>query len=421
MTYSMLNPQRPARRAGLGVLACLVIALPACDFDVTNPGPIEDRFLDVEGAHWALVNGGGRALSISLAYLSYTGGVAAKELIGSGNITSHGVTLLQRDGVLSPASSETQDHYQHAQRARWISEEAVRRLRENAPDFNRYEPAAQALVHVGFANRLLGENMCVAVIDGGAAQSRMIYHQRAQQAFTEAIQVAANAGRSDLEMAARAGRASVRIWLDDWAEAVADASAVPADFEYLAHYYANNDLEHNRIYWAGASQPFRAASVYSTWFEDYYAETSDPRTPWGRDPQHATGDGSNIPFLRQLKYTSRTAPANLTTGAEMQLILAEAELRQNDWQSARTRLNALRGAVDQPPEETSGLDETWTLLWQERSIQLWLEGRQLGDRFRRESGGLPGTPVQDLSGRDVCFPIADSEINTNPNINGPNG
>src|SRR5690606_1932553 len=107
---------------------------------------------------------------------------------GSGNITNHGVTLKQRAGDLAPDQAETDEHWQLAHRARWVAEEAVRRMeRAFGTGFDSHATAAQGLLYAGYANRLLGENMCVAVIDGGAAQDRRVHFERAREAFTRAL------------------------------------------------------------------------------------------------------------------------------------------------------------------------------------------------------------------------------------------
>ena len=62
---------------------------------------------------------------------------------------------------------------------------------------------------VGFANRVLGDNMCEAVIDGGPAEPNADYFTRAEAAFTAAIAVQTG----NLETAAYAGRAQVRVHL----------------------------------------------------------------------------------------------------------------------------------------------------------------------------------------------------------------
>lgn len=413
----------PACRWARSLLLLLTIpAWAGCNFEVTNPGPVNDVNLDVAAAQVALTNGAGRTLSAAVGWLAYTGGVAALEVQGSGNITQFGVTLKQRLGILAPDQAETDEQYFRSQKARWMAEESVRRMQVAYGDkFAKDSLAAKALLYVGFANRLLGENMCVAVIDGGVAQPREVFLTRAKAAFTQAITVATSANRPDLATAAVAGRASVNAWLGDWAAVPADAGAVPKSFVYQLA-YSNIELDqYNRLYWAGASLPFRAMTVWSTYFEKHYTDTKDSRTPWAIVPGLLTGDGSSILFYRQMKYTAMASPMRLASGREMLLLQAEAQLHLGAWAAATTIMNQLRADVLLPAETTTTDVETWNMLRRERGAELWLEARTLGDVFRWERDKVPGTHYQSLTGRDRCFPIGQSEIDTNPNISGPNG
>ena len=387
----------------------------ACDTTVTNPGPVSDDQLDEEVALPAVVNGMARSLIRALNYIAYTGAAASHEIVASNTGALFAITPRQGQGILDPAIDESNDHWVYAQQARWIAEDGVRRIRATLGDrFAGSALAAQALVNVGYANRLLGENMCVGVIDNGPAQSRMIYFDRADLAFTEAIEVAQRAGDAQLGLAARAGRAAVRVWRGDWLGAIGDASLVPRSFVYQAHYTTVELDQYNRIYWANANQPYRNHSVIGTFYETYYQSVADPRTPWKKDPAIPNG-ASNVPWYFQTKFTGRDSPINLSTGREMILIIAEALLQGGDWQGSLLQINLLRSSSGMAPWTASGVGETWTVLRRERGIELWLEGRRLGDLFRWNAAGRPGD-APDTIGRHSCFPIGQTELTSNPNL-----
>lgn len=403
------------RLTGITIALALMAAATACDTSVTNPGPVSDDQLDKEVALPAVVNGMARAFIRALNYVDYTGAAASHEIVPSSNGAVFGITLRQRAGILDPATDETNDHWVFAQQARWVAEDGVRRIRATLGDrFAGSAVAAQALVDVGFANRLLGENMCFAVIDGGPQQPRAIYFDRAQAAFTEAITVAHTAGDAQLESAARAGRAAARVWLGDWAGAVSDASLVPRAFVYQARYSTVELDQYNRVYWANANQPYRNHSVIGTFYESYYQSFADPRTPWKKDPAIPNGI-SSVPWYFQTKFDRRDAPINLATGREMRLIIAESLLQGGDWQGSLAEINGLRSSIGMAPWAASGVDETWAVLRRERGIELWLEGRRLGDLFRWNAAARPGDAA-DTIGRHSCFPIGQTELTTNPNL-----
>jgi len=408
---------RRARATLVATAGFFALAISACDLTVTNPGPVPDSYLGNPAAHVGMVNGMGRALSDALNWVTLTGGAVSGEVVGSGNLIAFGVTLKQRVGELDP--NEINDHWNRAQRARWVAEDGIRRMREAlGSEFGSSPLAARALLYAGYANRLLGENFCDAVFDGGPIEPRARYFERAEAAFTEAITVAQAAGVDPIATAAVAGRAAVRVWLDDWTGAVADAQAVPKGFRYDAKMTSVHLDEYNRIVWATANQPFRTISVVNTFYADYYAETLDPRTPWDTLPGFPYGDSGDPPvrFYRQRKYTNREDGIPLSKWEEMQLILAEARLRSGDWTGAMTIINDLRAEAGVEPWSAANEVEAWERLKRERGIVLWLEGRRLGDLHRWREAGTPGANPDDV-GQDSCFPIGQDERDTDPNIN----
>jgi len=309
-------------------------------------------------------------------------------------------------------------HWRYAQQARWVAEDGLRRMRRGLGDgFSSAPLAAQALLYAGYANRLLGENMCVGVIDGGPAEPREVYFRRAEAAFTEAAEIAGRGGDAAAVSAARAGRAAARVWLGDWDGAAADARAVPAGFVFQARYSAIELDQYNRIHWSNANQPYRNLTAWGTFYESYYAQTRDPRVAWVRDPKvptTATGD----PWYAPAKYPKRESPITLSSGREMRLILAEAALRGGDWRGALALLNERRTELGLAPLGADGAEAAWGALKRERGIELWLEGRRLGDLHRWLAERTPGG-AEDMEGRSTCFPIGQSELDSNPNLTSP--
>lgn len=422
----------PFRTAAGGIRAAalvIVIALAGCDLTVTNPGPVDDRFLNDGQAHLALVNGAQRALSFGLNRVNFYALVVAHEMIASGGAANRGhSSAVGERGELDYEEGNVNAKWSAAQQARWQSEESIRRIEDNLGEagFNSSPLAARALVYAGFANRLLGENMCFAVIDGGPAEPHTVHFERAEEQFSRAIQVAAAAGQPALATAARAGRAQVRGHLGRWAEALSDAETVPFDFVFVALNHTTSQDENNKIVDANVASPWRSLSVHSTWFEGYFDSTGDPRTPYARDPAFPLGDGRPVPWLFEMKYRrNRAAPINLASGREMRLLLAEGALRAGSWEAALAHINAVRTSVvssttGQPlaARAASNATETWTWLKLERAIELWIEGRMLGYHRAWATEGTPG-PLPErfsMAGRSLCYPITINERRTNPNI-----
>lgn len=404
-----------------------VLGLGACDFTVTNPGPVEDAFLAEPTAHASLVNGAGRNLSLALDAIAYTTGAITREIHPAGSTGTYGITVRQQQGLLH--EDETGGYWTNGHRARWTAEDGARRIRTAlGADAEKSPLLAQILVWGGYANRLLGESFCETALDGGALQPVNVHFTRADSLFSDAIRVATAANQPNLVTAARAGRASVRMYLGNWTGAVADAQTVPTAFRYQMPYYNTEIALYNEVYESSAGT-FRAHTVWNTFYEKYYTDTKDPRTPWSRSATQPTGDAAvlnlgRVPWYFQQKYTSRSSPINLASGREMRLIEAEAKLRDGDWASALATINTLRTSIGMAPWTATNATEAWTRLKRERGIELWLEARRLGDLRRWKESSTPGaldvleTPgtASNLTSQSLCYPIPLIERQTNPNL-----
>ena len=415
MTMTSRAFVRTARVAGLALIA-------ACDLKVTNPGPVQAAFLDNAAALTAVANGAGRDLAEALNFTAYTGAAVTKEVLPSGSTAAFGISVRQQLGVL--AADDGDDWWNQAQRARWTAENGVERIKQVLGTGSANNATlAQALVWVGYSNRHLAENFCDGIINGGPKQPYTVYLERAEAAFTEAITVATAASNTPLRDAATAGRASVRLLRNNLTGAATDAAAIANTFAYRMPYYVNTVAQYNRVYWASANQPYRAHTVWGTFYENYRRQTRDPRVPFDSSLTIRFGDaavavlGGQVRWYFQTKYPDRATSINLATGWEMRLIEAEALLVGGDTPGAMTKLNGRRIALGLTPWTAATDTEAWEALKRERGIELWLEARRLGDQRRWAALNRPGVS-DDMTGRTLCFPIPRSEIETNPNLVG---
>lgn len=408
------------RAAWLAAPAALTFTLASCDVQVTNPGPIQATFLDNKNALGAIVNGAGRNLAETLNWTSYTGAAISRELQAAGSTGAFGISVQQQSGKLTEDEGGT--YWNTAQLARWTAEDAVTRTRAILGDVDAAKSVqvAQALVWAGFANRHLGENFCDAIIDGGPKQAYTVYLDRAEANFTEAITVATAAANPTLVSAATAGRAGVRLLKNNLTGATADAAAIPNTFAYQMSYFVTELDQYNRIYWAAANQPYRAHTVWNTYYDSYRKTSRDPRVPFDSSATQLLGDAAvgslgRVRWYFQTKYPANTSKINLTTGWEMRLIEAEAKLVANDVTGAMTLVNGRRVALALAPWTAANATEAWVALKRERGIEMWLESRRLGDFRRWAALSRPGAS-DDMTGRDLCFVIPRSELDTNPNL-----
>ena len=415
---------------GRGWVAVVALSalLSACDVSVINPGRVQEDFLFKAEAQAAIVQGIGRAASEAHNWVGYTGGAITRELHPSGSTGSFGIQVEWQNGELDYETINT--HWNLSQMARWWGDDGISKIEEaGAAD---PEMLGKAYLWAGYAYRLLAENFCDAVIDGGPKEPRSVYYERAIARFDQAR---AN-GSLEVAMAATAARASVKAFLGDWTGAVGDATTVPDDFVFHMPYHSTEGTTtHNRIQFASQAEPYKAHTQKFTKYEEYSLSDNnpngDPRVPFR--VTNETGDAAvqccgQVPWWPQTKYPDPGADIPLSKGAEMRLIEAEAMLVAGDWQAALIKINGLREAAGVEPAMASNALETWTALKRERGIVLWLEGRRLGDFFRWNRDNTPGQrhPLETPSGsqdegshliqQDLCFPIARSEIDTNDNL-----
>jgi starch-binding outer membrane protein, SusD/RagB family len=430
----------PTRGRWARVMA-LTVLLSGCDLSVTNPGPVQDVFLDEQAAHPAIIYGAMRVLSDALGAngggFAMCGGVVAREWFPSGQTQSFACEIKDFWNELVPENAGVVNR---AQQARALAEQGTARIREARGDkFAQWDMAALALLYVGYSNRLLGEHVCRTVIDGGAEQKFTIHFERAEAAFTEAIDIARAQKNTTYEYAALAGRASVRIWRGNWTGAMADAALVPASFSYKAAYNALFQDQYNALYFSTTDQARRNFSQWHTFYGDNFDQFNDPRTPYRKYPAITAkvglglltdlGDGYGtygaIPYWQQRKYTKEDDGIELSSGREMQLLIAEGKLRAGDWQGALAIVNQIRTQVGVPVRQAATAEEAWTWVKLEKLIEIWLEGRAVGERRRWAGDGPdPAAPgplpaylrMDDRRGKDRCWPFSQSEIETNPNI-----
>jgi starch-binding outer membrane protein, SusD/RagB family len=431
-------------RDGIRTACCVSLALAAvaaCDTNVSNPGPVRDEFLtgdDTYAAAAALVNGAGRGLAEGINWVSYTGAAVTREIHPAGSTGSFGISNRWQSGELSTDDADLNPHWGNAHRGRWLAEETIRRLLAvGVPGVGkaitpaRYNDLLQlAYVYAGFANRVLGENMCEAVFDGSAAQANREYFLRAEDHFTKAIAITGGTAsvNTTQSTAAYGGLAAVRIYLDKWNEAVSDAGRVPIAFVFNMPYYnIGDDDQRNRIAWASGNTPYRAHTQWNTWHYDYRTATSDPRVPITITTM--VGDAAieccgRVSFWPQGKHPNSAAPIRLTSGREMRLIEAEAFLRSNDATNAMASINQARTHAGAGMITAADQTDAWRLLKRERGIELWLESRRMGDFRRWAAASTPGAldPLEvpgsasHLARQDLCFPISRGERETNPNF-----
>jgi starch-binding outer membrane protein, SusD/RagB family len=410
---------RMMRRASVAVS---LLAFAGCNFfDVTNPGPIEDSNLDNTSAMAGVATGMSFDLSRAMDVVTQEAAIMADELYHGGSYTDEGLYnrgIIRFDGL-------TNTLWGNMQRARWVAEAGIERMKTVlGTGYDTSPLAARANIYAGLANRLLGETVCEAVIDGGAPQDFKVHFSRAEAQFTEAIRIATGITtaslRDSLLRVAYGGRASVRAWQGKWTDAATDAALVPTSYVFVAPFSTNTTAENNDLVFETTTR-----SEYTV-FNTQWAQNpkADARVPWDTvrtsSGALAVGQDGRTTFFRQRKYTALGSDIPLVKGTEMLILRAEAALRNNDVPGAMTLINQERAfyntaAAPLPALTATTAAQAWPILQKERGAVTWLESRRFWDlrRWLTEPAPIQNTY---LTSRDKCIPISQDEVNSNPNL-----
>lgn len=448
---------RLTRRGAIALAGAAVLA--GCDLGVNNPAVIGDEDLNDTRVIQSVVNG-----AISDVYLAVMGtnsgggifnGVAllTDEMVNSSN--TEGFKSLS-EGDPDEESNDASNRWGYVSRARWTTEDAIRRLTPMVEDPATSPAIGLVTLWAGFANRLIGDNYCEAVINGGGLEPSTVFLERAEGQFTSALDIATAIGDDSLRLAALAGRAQTRMQLGDWTGAVADAGQVPTTFDLPVYVSPGSARTRNTFAWQ--AHDGRWMTMWGTPFADWglnesdTTSTGDPRvvysTPRDTLDRYVTGPDDRRPFFQEQKYNISEDDTYLARGMEMRLIEAEAALRAGDVPTAIEKMNEARAHYnvindefeenrdDLPmidPATVAGPDDAWLLLMKERGLTFYLEGRRLADLrrweatpgvevpfevVRDEAVGQPYTADERLPVLDaeLCFPISREERLSNPNV-----
>jgi starch-binding outer membrane protein, SusD/RagB family len=466
-----------------------------CDLEVFSPATVDEETLDDFNAIEALWSGiMGQTAHIAAGrpgpggFFTF-GALRTDETVHSGHPGQWPFLRAASDGEpINPSWDEVEELWGQAMMTRYVADAGVRQAAEiyaNFRDSDRSQvreivrrDRMRTHAWAGLAYRVLGDNLCNAVIDGGPLESHTVYYERGLDLVTQGIEFADAEGITDVDetgvVAAYAARAQLRMLLGDWEGAVADAGQVQTGFNGLQLGFTTVEPDRRQQYWLRFidffDEPFAGAdgvgggrnmTLWGTPFLDWGYNTTldegeDMRVPYSgphatsANPHRAWGGDARRIWRRQIKETATTGAGlvYMATGREMRLIEAEARLRAGDWAGAVDKINELRewwnattgGRFERdghplPMVEAASHEEAWDLLKRERGIEMWLEGRRMADIRRweadpsvpsmattvvREAVGAepeddPRRVVTDIPG-DFCVPVGATEARLNPNL-----
>ena len=304
--------------------------------------------------------------------------------------------------------------------ARASAERVVTGLR-NTSGADANVDLARAALFAGFAYVHIAEAFCTGAVDGGPLLETDELLGRATELFALAIDVGTAASTRapassqvearDIAMAARVGRARAKLQLGLRAEALADAQAVPAEFQFQV-WYSDDAANAGRL--ANTIWVFTSGrSILS--IAPAFRNLQDTRVPVLAPVSTLPPFDGVTPFWTQRKYASNAASIRLASGLEAQYIAAEAQ------GNALTMLELIQQRRSAGGQTSySGATDAVSLmreLLEQRARDFFLEGKRMGDA-RRHPGLLRGFPQTGDAyhkqgfapvASQTCWPLPDSE------------
>ena len=451
--------KRLSGRAGaLWTLALSLPLLTACDLqeilEVDIPGRVEESALENPKLASTLVTG--VVSDAECSWNQFTAGMAHHsdeyiptsgnlDLIRWGERRIENVDVQFSQGLCGGGTYPT---YTPLQTARFQGEDVLSRLDGEA--FAGVDGLAnlRAITRTWgtFPLIALGEAFCEMTIpsvegEPGPLMTKQEVLAVAETKFSEAISLAQGAGNTAMANTALVGRARVRIGLENFPGAMADAAQVPAGFETLVTRDASESRRWNYYFERlNALTGFRQHGSVS----DHYRHlTIDAE---GRPSQNdgvpdtrvnvMTNGEPGSDFVTENwfhdKYNSRADPLPLVTYKEARMYMAEAAARTGDIAMATEIINERRMAANLPTMTApASQGEMLELVIEERRRELFVEGaHRFNDmiRFRGTQYEIPflGEPGSihpngisqkgDVYGTTTCLPLPLVEKNGNPNI-----
>jgi len=377
-----------------------------------------------------LANGAVADFDCSFGAYVVMGGLIGEELDETRSIIVRKMydqrTHTSKDRIYAVSRCESIGVYTPLQTAR-VSAERVLHLLEGWGDAQvpqRTTLIATMHAYAGYSTLLLGEGFCTTVISSLDANGKLVFggeisrdsaFRVAEARFSAAIAEAQEAGASDVANLALVGRARARLDLGDLSGARSDATQVPPDFTYEMTASASSLRRQNRV-WAQE----RASLLTSVGV--LYQSLGDPRVPV-TDTRQTSPTG--VPVFFQEKYPSANAPIRIASGAEAQLIVAEADIAVGtaaSLQNADAIVNAFRARGNQPPLTSADQATLREALIDQRRRELFLEGQHLGDVIRLDVTLTPAAgerfPAGGVYGSQKCLALPDVERQNNPVLGG---
>lgn len=431
-------------RAGAAVLLVAFVAAACRDpLNVPDPNSIQSDDLESPQAVPSLVNGSLKNMREMIGDLTSVYATGTDELRWIGSRDAWG--SLSQGFVDDPVNEFSDAIYPSVTEARFMADRSISQAEQFQGDLSDqselvraylYGAVVYATIADAYDDFVIPESPTEAAPPIGESNMSQLYDQ-AIQWLDNAESLATQLGESELATRAIAYRARVRhakaVWnklnpagstpsepLVSNQQMASDAGTVlqrvgiQADWRWQATFTPNSTGINFAAFQVNDRGELQFGPEYVSVVE---GEETVIDSIVITDP--VTGDPDPV-FERKLNafQTGGSFSAqNIVTAREMHLLLAEHELAQGNSGGFETHVNHVRSIAGQP-DYTGGVPEM-QMLEHMRRVHLLLMNRRLSDMYRFGSSSarwLPQSPAETEPG--TFFPIAITEIRSNPNVGG---
>ncbi|MEX2531997.1 MAG: RagB/SusD family nutrient uptake outer membrane protein [Gemmatimonadota bacterium] len=416
------------RVLAVALVPLFMFSVAACGdiFEVENPTNILDEELDDAGLATALGNTPEAAVASPFGESVAWSATTSDE----GYVAGSGSFRIQlEEGFFSSENDLSAPIYDNLASARWIADDALRRLMDLVDNPNSDIRVARAHFWGGVARITLADHFEDVVYDGNPPIEPREAIEDAVAKFEEASQIAQSAG--DAALAAAAMGAVARGYRSLYFEemhhgagenpslfqqaATAAEQALSMDSNFIE--YANYALPGsqnpvwNHLGAGPGSRYIRLDPKFGN-LEDPVSGERDPRIIHGesRGPSARTGE----PVFILEKYLSSGSDIPVSRADEARLIIAEYELMFGDQQKAVEMINAVRAGVNLPAFSSTDEQEITEQLRYERFAEFWFEGRHWQDMRYYEVIPQRWADANKSLGVHRRWPVSVTERDNNP-------
>ncbi|MDH5233534.1 MAG: hypothetical protein OEW77_01150 [Gemmatimonadota bacterium] len=409
--------QNIPRAAALTLGAAALIVGGACSdiLSVKNPNVIDAGTVDPVQDALTLANSAQQSFASSLGWTNmysawFTGEADVAETFPTRN------EFGRRDVVTSNGSHNSDVWFPLSQAA--AGNHLVLGLALPTPTTNiNY---VRASTWLGYSFVVMAEQFCQGVVYGGPLLTTDNMLDSAIANFTNAITIGSANGTAAavaLANAARVGRARAYLQKGNKPQALIDANATPAGFNYS---FSAIDDPANRTRLSNRMWQFtfdRGSISVSPAYRVTDSRIAYLPPPNGYSPQDATTG----PFYVQQKYPAFTSSYRVASKLEADYIAAESQTTTEQLALINARRTAGGQAAYGGATDASSV---LTELMRQKHLDFWLEGKRLGD-FRRNPNNVANMPVPGAVyfkpgfapiGNQTCYPLPLNETDNNPNI-----